>query len=43
MTQRRDIPGVRSAGDSSGDGEYSIQSSEQRLLQMIQDFNDPSQ
>ncbi|MGO8872320.1 MAG: MIP/aquaporin family protein [Acidimicrobiales bacterium] len=42
MTQRRDIPGVGFDGDSTGDGAYPILSAEQRLRQMIQDFNDPT-
>ena len=41
MTTERELPGVRFSGDSAGDGHYPIQSAEQRLVEMIRDFNDP--
>ena len=38
-----DIPSVRFQGASPGDGQFPIQSAEQRLLEMVRDFNDPRQ
>jgi len=35
--------GIRFIGDSPGDGRYPFQTAEQRLLEMISDFEDPSQ
>jgi aquaporin Z len=43
LSKQSDIPGVRFQGQSPGDGQYPFQTAEQRLLQMIQDFDDPSQ
>ena len=34
---------MRFDGDSPGDGQFPIQTAEQRLLEMIRDFNDPDQ
>ena len=43
MTSERDIPSVRFTGDSPGDGRFPIQSAEQRLVEMIRNFDDPRQ
>ena len=43
LSKHRDIPGVRFEGQSPGDGRYPFQTAEQRLLGMIQDFDDPTQ
>ncbi len=43
MTPDGETPAVRIQGASPGDGQFPIQSAEQRLLQMIRDFNDPRQ
>jgi aquaporin Z len=43
VTEERNLPGVRYQGEAAGDGTFSFQTAEQRLVQMIQDFNDPAQ
>ncbi len=43
MTHPGEIPSVRFVGDSPGDGRFPVQSAEQRLLEMVRDFNDPTQ
>ena len=43
MTDQHELPGVRFVGDSPGDGQFPIQSAEQRLTEMIRAFDDPSQ
>ena len=43
MTTKREIPSVRFAGDSPGDGHFPVQSAEQRLVEMMRDFDDPAQ
>jgi aquaporin Z len=43
MTTKREIPSVRFAGDSPGDGRFPVQTAEQRLVEMIRDFDDPAQ
>lgn len=43
MTQHGEVPFVRFVGDSPGDGRFPVQTAEQRLLEMIRDFNDPGQ
>jgi aquaporin Z len=43
MTEYHEVPSVRFQGDSPGDGRFPIQSAEQRLLEMIRDFDDPGQ
>ncbi len=42
MTTDRELPAVRFSGDSLGDGHYPIQSAEQRLVETIREFNDPT-
>jgi aquaporin Z len=42
MTTERELPGVRFSGDSLGDGHYPVQSAEQRLVETIRQFNDPT-
>jgi aquaporin Z len=41
MTAEREIPSVRFTGDSPGDGQYPVQSAEQRLTEMFREFDDP--
>jgi len=43
MSSGHDIPSVRFQGESLGDGQFPVQSAEQRLFEMIRDFNDPRQ
>jgi len=43
MTGRHELPGVRFQGDSPGDGQFPVQSAEQRLVEMIRTFDDPHQ
>lgn len=43
MSNQGDIPGDRFQGQSPGDGQYPFQTAEQRLSQMIRDFDDPAQ
>ena len=43
MTEQHEVPGVRFIGDSTGDGQFPVQSAEQRLIEMIRAFDDPSQ
>jgi aquaporin Z len=43
VTGHTEQRGVRMIGDSPGDGRYPFETAEQRLLHMIEDFNDPSQ
>jgi aquaporin Z len=43
MTGQHEIPGVRFVGDSPGDGQFPVQSAEQRLADMIRAFDDPNQ
>ena len=43
MTTKREIPSVRFTGDSPGDGHFPVQSAEQRLVEMMRDFDDPAQ
>jgi aquaporin Z len=43
VTKEGELPAVRFAGDSAGDGHFPIQTAEQRLIEMIRDFNDPRQ
>jgi len=43
MSRHQDELGVRSVGASPGDGQFPFETAEQRLLHMIQDFDDPSQ
>jgi aquaporin Z len=38
-----ELPGVRFTGESAGDGHFPVQTAEQRLIDMIRDFNDPRQ
>ena len=42
MTTERELPGVRFSGDSQGDGHYPVQSAEQRLVETIRQFEDPT-
>ncbi len=43
MSNERELPGVRFTGDGAGDGHFPVQTAEQRLVQMIRDFDDPRQ
>ncbi len=43
MSNQGDIPGDRFQGQSPGDGQFPFQTAEQRLSQMIRDFDDPAQ
>ena len=43
MSNQGEIQGDRFQGQSPGDGQYPFQSAEQRLSQMIRDFDDPAQ
>jgi len=43
VSNQGDIPGDRFQGQSPGDGQYPFQTAEQRLSQMIRDFDDPAQ
>ena len=42
MNTERELPAVRFSGDSLGDGHYPVQSAEQRLVETIRQFNDPT-
>lgn len=42
MTPDGEIPAVRFEGESPGDGQFPIQTAEQRLREMIREFNDPA-
>jgi len=43
LSNQGDIPGDRFQGQSPGDGQFPFQTAEQRLSQMIRDFDDPAQ